>query len=393
MIPENRHLDNLKIMKNKLTFFLVMAAIFVVPLSSLIKIPHTDIWYSQYIAFFCILCLGISLFVCSWNMPLASLMIISLVSTIYTAQQFPRAFFCLTMIYFVILGVYAISQMNEKQHVWIIRGLIGLIFLQGLWVVLQKLNIDPIFVYSKDPRLDDTVGFSASHNQIGLFFSVTSPIVFHYAPVLLPFSVLGILWSKTSTSWVAFFVGCLILGSFVNKKIVVGVFFLVLLFVIFFKQFDHFAPDERLMLYKETYKAVVQKELVIPVNNQIQILHCNPWFGYGLGNFTRFSPLSQKAYIRNFYAYEHAHNDYLEAFFEMGWLGLFAILAIIIDIIVKFIRTKRSKLLIVTFTALVIFGVNALGIYTVQTAVSGMILMILLGVFYGEVERQKISKV
>lgn len=380
-------------MKNKIILLLVITSIFLVPLSSLIRIPHTDIWYSQYITFYCLLSLGIAIFISFWNVPMASFMIVSLISTIYTAQQFPRAFFCLNMIYFVILGVFAISRLNQKESDWLIKGLIGLIFLQGIWVVLQKFNLDPIFVSTKNRSLDDTVGFSASHNQVALFFSVTSPIVFHYAPVLLPFSVLGIFWSKTSTSWVAFFIGCLILGSFVNKRIIFGIVFVIILFSLFFKQFDHFAPEERLMLYKETHKAVVDKELVVPINNQIQILHCNPWLGYGLGNFTRFSPLSQKAYIKNFYVYEHAHNDYLEAFFEMGWLGLIAIFAIILDIVIKFIRTKRSKLLIVTFTALVIFGVNALGIYTVQTAVSGMILMILLGLFYGEVERQKNSSI
>ena len=70
----------------------------------------------------------------------------------------------------------------------------------------------------------------------------------------------------------------------------------------------------------------------------------------------------------------------MEAFFELGILGFLIVLSILWDVIIKFIRTRKTKILLISFTALMAHSLSALGIFTVQNAVSGMVLVISLGI-------------
>jgi len=126
-----------------------------------------------------------------------------------------------------------------------------------------------------------------------------------------------------------------------------------------------------------------------------QIVKTNKWFGYGLGNFMRITPYSQYAFLEKTrtnmglnpqHRYEHVHNDYVEVFFEMGRLGFISLMMIILNMFYRVYRAKKTILFKISFCCVLAQMIAALGIYTVHTAVSGMLLIIFYGILEGELK-------
>jgi O-antigen ligase len=126
-------------------------------------------------------------------------------------------------------------------------------------------------------------------------------------------------------------------------------------------------------------------------------IKCNPIFGFGLGNFMTISPKAQWQFMNLFteygqgnpiHRYEHAHNDYVEYFYETGYIGFLIMAWLLADFFYKFYVSHKSKLLTTSFLCVLAQLISATGIYTVHTIISAMMLVIFLGVFYGEANGQ-----
>ena len=136
--------------------------------------------------------------------------------------------------------------------------------------------------------------------------------------------------------------------------------------------------------------------------NVIEIQRTSPWLGFRLANFSRLSPYSQKEYLYekceydgtsitnadvceyNKHVYMHAHNDYLEVLFELGRIGFISLLLIILHFIYCYIISKKTKILRISFYSILAQMICSLAVFTVHTAIGGMLLIINLGVFFGE---------
>lgn len=418
---------------NKKVLVLIISSLFIVPIAGIIPAKGTDIWFLQWLALFSLCFVGSSIVLWQFNKSLAVFSLVCLYSAIFTAGQHPRALLCVFQVYLAMGGIYLVNRLSQSHRATIYRWAIALVVLQGFWIVLQSLNLDPIFNHINDIRLDDTVGFSGSHNQIGLFFAITAPIVLAYAPILIPLVIYGLWLSTTSFAWTGFAIGLIFYVSFKSRAVLIMVLTLILastiVFYLNFEKLSEKAVTERIEIMKFSIQNVVTGNIMIEKGNlEIRcpncqslkgkainqstrqcfscgfifnnhrkekhkfkkiLVKCNPWFGYGLGNFIRISPHGQRHIINtgiNEYGhrYEHVHNDFIEVFWEMGILGALSLLFVITDLIWKFIKTKKTKLLLISASCIVAHSVCALGIYTVHTAVSGLMLIISLGIFYGE---------
>lgn len=391
---------------------LIIFSIFFVPLSGIIQLSGADVWYSQYIGLLSCFSIGLSLVLWKFNRYISIFTLLCLFSTIFghdgtrfITSQHPRQFLILIQIYLSCGAIYVIYNFPKKYRMCIFWALLGLVVMQSILVSLQFLNIDPIFegkgVFMLPGKVDDTVGFSASHNQIGLFYAVVSPLVLGFCPYLIPFVILGLWGSTTSIAWLAFILSSGFYGIVTKKKMLLVIVLITILlgatYILKVDKISSIAFDERLNLVSntikqvETGKAIMQESYVqegtIYYTKKIRKVTCSPWLGFGIGNFQRISPHTQRHFIRfsQKHTYSHAHNDLVEIYFDIGRLGLIAVLLIIIDLVHKFIVTRKTKILTISFTCILAHFICSLGIFTVHTAMSGMLLIIMLGVFYGEV--------
>ena len=278
---------------------------------------------------------------------------------------------------------------------------------QGVFVVFQFFGIDPIFNAVKSEKFYSTVGFCGSRNQLGLFFSIVSPLFYAFAPILIPLAVFCLWCASTASAWVGFLVGCLCMTFCVSKKrFALTLVTLVICSVIFFVKFENVsagAYKERIELYKHTIESVESERVVLKVKKKIQgkditavkEIFCNKWFGYGFGNFTRISPYTQHTFLKDTgihaqkHVYTHAHNDFLEFFYDTGRIGILIVLMLMFQFFKDFIYARKTKILIVSFSCVLAQLVSAMGIFTVHTAISGMLLIIFYGIYRREINEQK----
>ncbi len=377
---------------------LILFSIFFVPLSAVLPFWSGTVWLSQYIALLVICLLGVAIFLYKFNKYITLFLIIALFSAIFTAHTTPKAVLQLIQIHFCCLFAYIVSLLNEEQRRNILFAIIWMAIIQGIWVIVQYLNMDPIFSYIGDRSKDDTVGFVGSHNQLGLFFAMCAPVVIAYCPFIMPLIVFGLWCSTTATAWVATIISCFVyLFRKSGKRILILFFiFFFIASIIYFVKFDDISYGkykERRDLYKKTIYVTYKGEVLLIKKNKYKIVRCNPLFGYGLGNFMRIMPYAQYDVILKGaqHVYAHTHNDYLEWFFETGYTGAIALIMLLFNFFRTFIKARKTKILLVSFCGILSQMICALGIFTVQTAVSGMLLVVFYGIFMGEIREQRLD--
>jgi len=385
-------------------FKLVRFSVFGVPLAGLIPIEGTDVWYSQFLGLMSLLMIGLSIALWKFNKGFSVFGLVCLFSSMVVANQSPKSLITLIQIYLAFLAIYAISRFEKDQRKALIRAVLVLVSIQGVWVILQALNLDPIFNLMGNPNKDDTVGISGSHNQLGLFFAMTAPIVLLNAIYLLPFTLVGLWFSTTATAWIGFVVFLIFWISIKlkSKAAVYLLFFgLMVCLISGFNRISDIVKTERFNLWRSSIDQVLSGRAIIKqadlsrLNGKEKIeyisikeINCNPLFGFGLGNFIRISPHTQE-YVTFAHRYEHAHNDYVEALFELGITGFLFLMVMIGKFLRDFFYAQRTKLLTSVFLAIVVQMVCAMGVYTIQTAISGMLMILFLGLFYGELRDQR----
>lgn len=433
-------------------FWLVIFSIVFVPLFSVfpkvfdllgigIRFEGGDVWYLQYLGLYICLNLGISFVLWKFNKFVSLFSLLCLFSVVFghdgktlVFTQTPLSMITHGVLNLSFLASFSISKFSKDQRKIVVWVFLGLIVFQGFWVILQYNNLDPIFdgfgTYMTEGKLDDTVGFSGSHNQIGVFFASTAPVVIGLCPYLLPLVVFGLWCSTTSFAWGAFSISSILYvaiearSKLKKKNNVLGISIILCVLIgsgVFFCEFENLTllndtvTKERFLLWKNTVKAVEKEEITVTKylnvingksywsahqyifpNNPGQytkqtvkkVITCSKWFGYRLGNFIKISPYSQRDYFDykdGFHVYSHAHNDFIEVFFELGRTGAIALFLIIIHFFWVYIRSEKTKILNIVFCCIVAQMLCALGVFTIHTALNGLLLVINYGLFCSEI--------
>lgn len=304
------------------------------------------------------------------------------------------------------LASYFIS--TQKKWFWdlIFRCVIGLVVIQTIYLILQYLNLDPVFdmVGFEGKNVDSTVGLSASPNQIGVFFANTSPLLYFVHPLFYVISLFGIMMSKTTSALIGSVIG-VFSYIYLTKNVRQFFMFAVMLIVgasIFFGKFENINDriiGERVRLWEHTISQVIDGEAHVERYGERLTITTNLLNGYGLGNFIRISPYTQepvimteevKAHVRLHgdgakpqHVYGHAHNDLVEIFFELGLIGLVIWLLWAYDLYIRVTSLKLNKYILIPACCLTAHFVTGLGVFSVHTAVSGMLVVLMYGVLEG----------
>lgn len=372
---------------------LIFGSIFAVMLASVIPMRGVDLWYLQYVALIIGICFYGSVALWKFNKFVSAFCFMTCLSSIFVAGQSSLSFIFLSMTYGGAFLVKLIAESNWKIRKTIICALMWAASLQALWVVLQFFNLDPIFNHVQNANIDDTVGFVGSHNQIGLFFADIIPLAFRFAPLLVPFAIFSLLCSTTSTAVIATSISFIVYIFLRDKYFLKYIIILVIIFSLFVFKFEtgKFGSElkERFGLWRTvTYQTVIGEAIL---DNGIMI-KTTPMLGFGTGNFIRVGRRSQKSYgfLWGQHIYEHAHNDYIEIFYEYG-IGFLVVICWLVDIFRRCVKRGRlhNKRFIPILCAFISHLICALGIYTVHTAVSGMLFIIIYGLLEGELREQR----
>jgi len=206
-------------------------------------------------------------------------------------------------------------------------------------------------------------------------------------------SIFGLLLSKSSFAVVSAGIAGLIYTWFVSRKMAI-IFILIALIIIpiFFTKFEKLGVWDfgtRLGVWRYGIKSTIKGRIILEKDNKMIQLGANPVFGYGFGSWLRFFPYVPQQNDPPFsfnYADEkftHAHNDFVELFFELGYLGLISMFLLMGDFIKKFIKAHKDKEMVLYFSCLIAYLLNSMGNFLSQLAVSGMFLIIFYGFYEG----------
>lgn len=370
------------------TFFII-ASLVVGLLSAAIPIPGTDVWWSQFVAIMGIGFICVAIHVARMSFAISLFFIYLVFSTIFIAKMDIMSILCLMQTGLCLLMAKYISTLDKCNRNIIIKALVGLLFFQVFWGAVQALNLDPIFKLSTNAKLSDTVGFNGSHNQYGLFLAALSPFAFNNI-VLIALVFAAIVMSKTYSAYIAM-AAAFIFYHRADKKVValglVATICLSFVFLFFVHKGLNEKFKERFDLWKLSISQVWQEKAVMKISPTVnKIITCNRWFGYGFGKFFQISPYTQEKVIQNNskgqHRYEHAHNDYVELFFDCGIVGIFFFILVLLELFLKFSRSSGCHVNMLG-SCLVAYAVCALSIYTVHTAFNGFLFCILIGLLYG----------
>lgn len=380
--------------------YLIIASIFLVPLAGIITIPHKVFWYPSFLAMEFIG--GVAIASQFWKINKSLSVVIGYL--VFTCLILNRGdliqqltlFFGLTVLFITL----AVSKIKNTKPIY--TAIMIVAALNIFYCVLQLFHIDPQFTHHKNTY--DIVGFMGSRNQLGAFLCATAFLSVPIAALsLIPFFL-----SNIFSGFFGFLAGLIV--YFWKKdnrysKILIALFIIVTVLLLIHPSGK---LQERLDLWQLTVTQVTEGKAVInmprytdwPSQNYIapyaREIHCNPLFGFGLGNFNKFSPMTQLDILYNHKHnlplgnyYEHAHNDLAEWHYEEGWLGLIVMLFVIGEVAWTFWRAIKTPMVIATFSSLVAQSVCSCGVYVFHSPVSFFMFCLTLGLFYAEVNRNK----
>lgn len=380
--------------------FLIIAAIIAIPISSIIPVIGTDVWYPQYIATVFCLFLAVAWRISRMSKALGCLYAYCAYSSIFLAHMNPLSMVYLTQFGLALLAAGEIANLKVMQRRKIWYAILTVLVLQCVLGVLQRFHLDPFFRMTLDHNLFDVCGFSGGRNQFGLSLAACAMAAWMLFPIFLPLAILAMIFCQTLITFIAFFCGSAFVVYYRYGKqkalwVLPVAVFLVLAFLFYAPKTR--ATYERLAIWNLSINQLNSGRALVKVDLQnTKIITCDPWSGFGLGSFFKISPLSQGDVIgKQFnYRYEHAHNDYVEAYFDLGRIGFAIVLWVLADLIFLFhSAVVKSKELIVSTGALVVYAVSALAIYTVHTSVSGFYLALFLGLFYANLKQPEAENV
>ncbi len=367
---------------------LTIAGIILVPLSGVLPIKGTAVWNAQFIGLLFLLFLGVAIFLWDYNKCLSIFFGSCVLSTFFVAGMSSRAITLLYQISFCLLASYGISKFTKGYRKAILYTIAGLIFVQFSWLVMQAYNLDPFFDSIYDGSRDELVGFSGATGQLGAFFAITLPVALYVFPPVALLNVVGLMIAKSSFAFVAGFVSSLFYIWFVSKKLFA--IFLIIGIVsggIFFLKVEKLTDwdfDTRLSVWKYATKMSMSGSVEIEKGKKAEVVW-NSILGCGFGNFPRIFPYIPQKPRFNLprEKFTHAHNDPIEFFAELGHAAKVILFLILGNMLLIFKKSQKSREMVVCSACLLAVFLNSLGNFIFHIAVSGMLIVVFLGMFHG----------
>ena len=380
--------------------YLVILAILLIPISSIVTIPGTCVWYPQLLM---LEFMG-GIFFASrfWNLnKFISIFIAYLFfSYIFIANASPRTMMCLFIGCAAIFTTLITSELKDLK--WIYSAMIFMTIFSFLYVVLQICGKDPIFKSIDHTKFNGIVSFLGSRNQLGIYSAANA----FWCPWLIPIEIIPIFFTKCNSVLIGLIAGTICYTGFCygKKYTYIGLFSILVLLIPWWHYCSKGSDEihERFNIWKLSLQQLTEGKIYSSdENGHSSVIKTNPLFGFGLGDFFSFSPMSQYKIwglketsiyrpkhpegIQHFY--EHMHNDLLEALYELGYIGFGIVASIVVSVVWLFISSPKSLGVITTFSSLLAQSVASLSVYVFHAPVSLFIFCLTLGLFYAEVNK------
>ena len=371
---------------------LTIISMFIVLLSGAIPLRGQAIWLGQYLSLQFCLFLGISFVLWQFNRFISLFTLACLLSAFFITQCSKTSMVFLIQLDLGCLACYGASKFNQENRKRILYGILGLVLLQYSWLIMQTYNLDFLFDSKITQGADELVGFSGSADQLGTFFALTLPVMLYIFPPLALLSLAGLIIAKSSFAFVAGIVSGLFYLYYSSKRLFgISILLITIVGIVFFIKVDKPTKADfstRFSVWKYSIKAVTDENVRIIRNGKNLQVETNAWYGYGLGNYQQIIPYIPQELVEYKFNYidekfTHAHNDYVELFFEFGRIGAVLLIGFLGSLLLVFLKAVKTKEFILYSACVLAYLLNATGNFVSQIAVSGLLLIIFLGMLYG----------
>lgn len=294
-----------------------------------------------------------------WMAVFLWLAVMSRFIPIYSQESyiaFTRIFYGLVWYYIVVVS-FSKADVSLLMDVMIIIAAAHVFFL-----TLQLFNADPLAVPLFQER-DAPTGLMSNRNEVSALLAFTVPACIRpFRRRFIPMLILGLILAKSLGGVVASGVGITVCAFLTGIRfawlVPVGAVIAGALYVTF---------------------------VAIPALRRIEVIEVimthfypqHPWVGSGIGHwdviFTRLKLLPDKS---KFFRYEFAHNDYLQALFEMG-IGYAVTQA---GFVFRAIKKYHAEAL-VSATALATIATSCMYHWTFHNGITGMFAVTWLAIY------------
>lgn len=215
---------------------------------------------------------------------------------------------------------------------------------------LQLLRLDPIFARLDEPLgIVEPVGFMRLRASLGLLASVIAPASILLSPWALIVSLPLLYYSKASAAALAFLVGvgAVLWFKIPRRLFVLAGIGLLIAGSVYLWTIDR--PDKTSSFSRFEVWGVAAS----------YTLKVSPFFGNGAGSFREFEPHTDQKTSDEKLRWIWVHNEFIQAFFEFGLVGLVIIVLFLKNRIKEFLVFKTdfiSQCLFGSFLAVLVIS-------------------------------------
>lgn len=272
------------------------------------------------------------------------------------ARAFTVLGFLLAATFGVLSAAHAPMRPEKKSLVVVLAALT---LLHALFGALQMLGLDPLFspaiVQGLEPRLP--AGFTGHHTLFGLLMALLAWFWLNERRVL-PFLLCAgfVVASKSAFSLASLGSGMLWFAycrGWRKSSLAAGLLAGITAFFFFLSSDapgDFFFHNGRLPVWVYAFNAISEQ----------------PWLGYGIGEFSREFPAYHQ--VLQDKRWEEAHNELIEYVFNVGLIGVLAVLPFVVNVATRLWRMPMTPAKELAGGTLLMIGVNAMGSFPLQIA-------------------------
>lgn len=365
------------------------------------------------------------------NIWLTGFLLLNIVSYVHAGEQV-GSMQVLNIFFGCLLFRFSASYFKKRDVYPYFKPLLWLLCLNLFWMVLQKFNIDPLFMAQDgtgrpiDGPHGDPTGFFGIKMANGVFITIGACILAFFNPILALFMAIPVALLRSSAVFLSFFSVTAFLVYYLYRRMfiwVMAIFALLAGAGILHDQIDDpgtfgsrlpmwhctikhalknqavligWGPDSFRNITKQKKFLLVSdenREVMVHVStgeNEAQIKYYSP-----TNDTDKLARLTTKAAsdgttLNHLAFWDNPHNEYIQMFFQYGIIGLLLLIGLMRDICERFYFATRGALVnreIFFVTAvLIVFFVSSLTQFPLGLARLGYLFPIFLGAFYAKTE-------
>ena len=269
-------------------------------------------------------------------------------------------------IFIAIYGIFIIKNPSFDTWLTLLRWMA---LVEIIRVCVQQFGWDPFYIPISGPMPEIPAGSQGNQGWSGAMLAMCAPAFFdrRYAYGLIPLA--GALYILKSTTPVIALVLSIIFYCYFmfNKKYVLAVTAAGLLAVLLYGGYDH-ASGARFGAWMHAISLCLDREAWL--------------LGFGLGSWPTLFPATYDQTV----IWTHAHNEFIQLWFELGALGILCVLLYTRFLIISIINNYANRVLILAGSGIISIILCSMGNFPMHLSGTAVIAVGWLAVY--EIEAQ-----